>query len=384
MFVVTGKQGHGSVPALRSVVRLLATSGLAVLIASVFAVVTARAEDPFRLFEEGKENLETGDYDHAVRAFSGALKLFDAGDRNAQVVRLARAQAHYRMGQLDLASKDVSAVLGSPGLDGENRAGALQLRGIVNSKRNREEQALYDFTEAIKTRHGDMRLRASSFANRGMTFIALGRVDEAVSDFNKAIELNPNYAFAYAGRGHAYLRKDNIAAARHDTETALSLNPDAETAKIAEKVLKSLSVDFTGSDRVSVPLSEQGHVFVQMRFGKGGVPRRFMLDTGATYTVIGREALESISRETHVQPLGTARVMTADGTLHDVLRYAVKDAYLFNFPLGEIEVLVLGTRRKPGPNLFGARSFKNIAISIDASTGKAEIRRTDRDQLHHR
>jgi len=360
--------------------RLLTVAALLALVVSASSDKTARAEDPFRLFEEGKGDLEAGRYGDAVRAFSGALPLFDASDRNAQVVRLARAQAHYRKGDLDLAWKDVSTVLGSPGLDGENRASALQLRGIINSGRNREEQALQDFTEAIKTRHGDMGLRASSFANRGMTFVALGRVDEAVSDFNKAIELNPSYAFAYAGRGHAYLRKDNIEAARRDTQKALSFNPDDETSKIAEKVLKSISVNITGPDRVSVPLSEEGHVFVQVRFGRGGSPHRFMLDTGATYTLISKELLESISRDTQVRQIGTARVMTADGAMHDVLRYAVKDAYLFNFPLGEMHVLVFTARRKPGPNLFGARSFKQIAISIDGSAGKAEIRRTGGDQ----
>jgi len=344
----------------------------------------AAGEDPFRLFEAGKEDLQAGRYDEAVRNFSHALPLFDSGDRNAQVVRLARAQAHYRKGNLDFALKDVSAILGLAGLDEKNRASALQLRGIINSGRHREEQALQDFTEAIKTRHGDMELRASSFANRWITFVTLGRFDEAVSDFNKALELNPRYAFAYAGRGHAYLRKDNIDAARRDTQKALSLNPDDETTKVAEKVLKSISVNFTGTDRVTVPLSDEGHIFVQVRFGKHGQPHRFMVDTGASFTLISRELLETISRETQVRQLGTARVMTADGALHEVVRYSVKDVYLFNFPIGEMPVMVFATRRKAGPNLFGAGSLKQISISIDGSAGKAEIRRVEGNQPKQR
>ncbi len=33
-----------------------------------------------------------------------------------------------------------------------------------------------------------------------------GRYDEAIEKYNKAIELNPNYAIAYAGRGQAYFK----------------------------------------------------------------------------------------------------------------------------------------------------------------------------------
>ncbi|MCA1960448.1 MAG: tetratricopeptide repeat protein [Desulfomonile sp.] len=360
---------------------------MTVLLAAVTCFATNKtvaAEDPFRLFEAGQENLQAGRYDEAVRDFSGALSLFPPDDRNAQIVRLARAEAHFRKGNLDLALKDVSTVLGLAGLDGKSRASALQLRGIINSGRNRDELALQDFTDAIKTRHGDMELRASSFANRGITLVTLGRFDEAVSDFNKAIELNPNYAFAYAGRGNAYLRKDNLEAARRDTQKALSLNPDSETTKIAERVLKSISFNFTGPDRVSVPLSDEGHIFVQVRFGKHGQPHRFMVDTGASFTLISRELLEAISRETQVRQLGTARVMTADGAMHEVLRYSVKDVYLFNFPIGEMQVLVFAARRKAGPNLFGAGSLKQISISIDGAAGKAEIRRIEGNQSKQR
>jgi len=81
-----------------------------------------------------------------------------------------------------------------------------------------------------------------------------------------------------------------------------------------------------------------------------------------------------------VKPLGKAKVQTADGAAHTVLRYKIKDAFLFHLPLGEIEAHVF---EKPMPkiiNLLGTRSVGRIAVSIDNAQKKVEIRRKVGDQ----
>jgi len=46
---------------------------------------------------------------------------------------------------------------------------------------------------------------AMAYVKRGMAYHKKGQYDQAISDFNKAIELNPEYAKAYSNRGQELL-----------------------------------------------------------------------------------------------------------------------------------------------------------------------------------
>lgn len=328
-------------------------------------------------FEKGKQLIKTGHYEQAVQLFSEALNSVDPGTHNALVLRLSRAQAYFGGGDLKHAFKDINELLRSDGLEGEVLASGLQLRGVLSLRKGSGKSALADFTAAIKTTHENESLRSVCFANRGITFINLGRFDEAVSDLNKAIELDPKSSFAYAGRGLAYLREDRVESSRRDAEKALSLRPDKETRKMAEKILKEMSASASGPMSVIVPISEKGHIFVLVRFRKNGTPHRFLLDTGATSSLIDRDLLEEIGHDTEVTKIGKGFVTIADGSVHRVTRYKVKTAFLFNLPLGKIEVQVFDKNIRRVTNLLGVRSLRKVAISIDNASRRAEIRRKE-------
>jgi tetratricopeptide (TPR) repeat protein len=329
------------------------------------------------LFEEGKRHLKTGNYDEAVLAFSEALNTLGHDGRNAHVLRLARAQAYFGKGDLKSAYRDVDEILQSNGVEGETLASVRQLRGILNLRQGRENRALEDFTAAIKTAHENDSLRSVCFANRGIAFINLGNFDRAVSDLNKAIDLDPISSFAYAGRGLAYLRQDKVESARRDGEKALSLNPDEETRKIAEKIISEMSISASGPLSVKVPMNDRGQIFVHVSFRKNGTPHRFILDTGATCSLVDRDLLEEIKHDTEVTEIGKGIVTIADGSSHKVIRYKVKTAFLFNLPLGEIEVHVFDRKVKRITNLLGVRSLRNVAVSIDTGGRRAEISRRE-------
>ena len=53
--------------------------------------------------------------------------------------------------------------------------------------------------------------------------LVFGRYESALSDCNKAIRLNPDYATVYANRGAAQICLGNIESARLDFQTALRL-----------------------------------------------------------------------------------------------------------------------------------------------------------------
>ena len=68
-------------------------------------------------------------------------------------------------------------------------------------------------------------LAAHIYCNRGNTFGKAGKLIEAISDFNKAIELNPKYAQAYCNRGQAYTDSGKADKAITNCTKAIELNP---------------------------------------------------------------------------------------------------------------------------------------------------------------
>jgi tetratricopeptide (TPR) repeat protein len=66
---------------------------------------------------------------------------------------------------------------------------------------------------------------------KGASYVIRGQYDKAISDYNKAIELNPRFAKAYVVRGYAYERgKDQYDKAISDYNKAIDLSPNDASA----------------------------------------------------------------------------------------------------------------------------------------------------------
>lgn len=347
------------------------------LIIFIFPVATSWSSGPRAqsLFETGRKHFETGDYYRAVETFSKILQIAEPDTPKIHLVRLARAQAYYGKGDLKKAWADLNTVLESGTIDGETLASSLMLRGTINLSQGRDKKAFEDFSEAIRVDHGNNSLRCLSLTNRGVAFVNKGDLDNALKDLNRAVATDPKSSFARAARGLAYLRADRLDLAKRDSELAMAMNPDPSAAKIAEKILRELSVSQSGPQKLTVSLNDNGQVFVQVRFGRHGTPRRFLVDTGATHTVVSPKLLSEIARETSVVELGKSRVTLADGSIRAVTRYRVKEAFLFHLPLGDIEIHVFDRKTRGGLNLLGTRSLGGVSVSIDNAGRKAEIAR---------
>src|SRR5512139_183805 len=76
-------------------------------------------------------------------------------------------------------------------------------RGFAYCQIGKYDQAISDFTKAIKI---NPRL-AHAYNNRGAAYLYEDQYDQAISDFNKAIEIDPRLAHAYNNRGWAYMKK---------------------------------------------------------------------------------------------------------------------------------------------------------------------------------
>ena len=65
---------------------------------------------------------------------------------------------------------------------------------------------------------------ANAYNNRGLAYYHNKAYDKAIADFNKAIELNPDFARAYNNRAHAYYQQKAFNKAAQDVRRAQDLN----------------------------------------------------------------------------------------------------------------------------------------------------------------
>jgi tetratricopeptide (TPR) repeat protein len=330
-------------------------------------------ESTEKLYDTAVEHYKNGNYDEAIQLYTKVADLLGSDKKNVCVVLFSRARAFYGKGDFKSAFKDVSSVMNECGEDGETQARCLNLKGMIRRKQGNERSAIEQFTESIKIRHSDEKLRAASFTQRGISFLNLSEMNRAASDFTKAIDLDPMSALAYAGRSLSYLRSDKMESAALDRIQALKLAGEENKDEIV-RLLKELDTPSNGACSVTVPISDAGHVFVQVRFGKQGKPHRFLLDTGATVSLIDKNLLNEIRYNGNLRDAGKSIVRIADGSQHQVSRYVVKNAYVYDIPLGEIELQVFDKPNAATINLLGVKSLKKITLSLDHSAGKAEIK----------
>ena len=94
-------------------------------------------------------------------------------------------------------------------------------RGLQYLEKGQYDQAITEFTKAIKL---EPKL-AEVYYNRGVAYDEKGQDNQAISEYTKAIELNPKFAWAYYNRGNAYEEKGHYDQAIADYTKAIELNP---------------------------------------------------------------------------------------------------------------------------------------------------------------
>ena len=92
----------------------------------------------------------------------------------------------------------------------------------------------------------------------GVRYLSEGNYEEAIIAFTAAIEIDPNRAEAYVGRGDAYIgsgeTEENLAAAQADYELAIEL--DDSQAEFYRKL--SYAYDAMGESLRAIEVLEQG------------------------------------------------------------------------------------------------------------------------------
>ena len=84
------------------------------------------------------------------------------------------------------------------------------------------DRAIADFNKGIELRPNF----AGAYNNRGVAYGAKGDFDRATADYNRAIQLRPNFADAYNNRGVAYGAKGDFDRAIADFNKGIELRPN--------------------------------------------------------------------------------------------------------------------------------------------------------------
>ena len=95
-------------------------------------------------------------------------------------------------------------------------------RGNAYGNSEKYEEAIQNFNKAIELSPNN----PSYINNRGSAYGNLEKYEEAIQDFNKAIELNPNNPSYFSNRGSAYGNLEKYEEAIQDFNKAIELNPN--------------------------------------------------------------------------------------------------------------------------------------------------------------
>ena len=94
-------------------------------------------------------------------------------------------------------------------------------RGFAYVEKGNSSQAIADFTKALEFDPNS----AAAYFFRGRAYSKKGDLDLAIADFTKTLEFNPNSAWVYFSRGLVYMRKEDYAQTISDSNKALELKP---------------------------------------------------------------------------------------------------------------------------------------------------------------
>lgn len=124
-------------------------------------------------------------------------------------------------GEAQQAVYNYTEALKDTALPNDRRAAILNDRGVANIKLGQTRQAFDDFNLAVQL----FPEFAAVYNNRGNLLLSLGLEQEAIKDFDRSLVLAPGYAAAYNNRAGAYMRLGQTDDAIDDFTKSVTLLP---------------------------------------------------------------------------------------------------------------------------------------------------------------
>ena len=180
-------------------------------------------------------------------------------------------------------------LLENPAIEAKGRAVALGRRGKAYKMMVKCEEALADFNRAIEL-EPDI---AWVITNRAEAYQMMGKHEEALVDFNRAIELKPDYVWAITNRARAYQRMGKHEEALADFTHVIELMPDDTWA------ITGRGATYWQMGKYEEALNDLNRALELKPDNAGAITGR-----GATYRLMGKyeEALNDFNRAIELYP----------------------------------------------------------------------------------
>ena len=162
----------------------------------------------------GRTHEELQRYHAAVRDLTRAISL----DQKYAAAYRNRAEANFAIANYGAAAEDATQALTlEPDVQQPN---LLLLRARAYAAENKFREAVADFDKALEF-NPDL---IEAYIERGILFANNRRYDDAIGDYNRALHLDPKNAKAYAMRAEAKLRTEALDEALLDVNQALEFS----------------------------------------------------------------------------------------------------------------------------------------------------------------
>ena len=166
-----------------------------------------------------------GEIANFMRELSGRPSSIQLSSGAQQAIKLLQQyiEASSRSQErLTAATALLKRVEQSPAFSLEVRAQIYTARGWVYVHLRENEQAMSDFNRALVLNP----LYARAYVRRGQAYHYLKDYQHAMSDFNRAIELSPQDTWSYERRGRVYRKLGNYGRALEDFDRIVELDPN--------------------------------------------------------------------------------------------------------------------------------------------------------------
>jgi len=122
---------------------------------------------------------------------------------------------------------------------------AFYNRGNALAALGKHEEAIADFTKAVPLKP----THVGTYSNRGVSYANLGKINEALVDFNKVVQLDSLYSNVYSNRGNTKILLGDLQGALADYNKAIRIDSSYMDAYYNRGIVKDSLGDYTGAIR---------------------------------------------------------------------------------------------------------------------------------------